>query len=571
MGGRRNLADAGLSGRLATTGAKAPTRDEGVSALAVTTGLPAPAGSNELPLADRPWVDHLAVVGFLLAAVVGGGLLLHLGRELTFFYDEWDWIFHRRSGGAESFLGNHNGHLHLLPIAAYRVLFVAVGLGTYLPYRIAVIVVHVACAGAVFVYCRRRVAPPAALSVSVVVLFLGAAWQNLLWPFQIGFLGSVFFGLLALLVIDDQPGRRDWLAALFLLLGIASSGIGVPVLLAVGAELTVQRAWRRLARVVGPPAVVYSLWTLGYGASQAERANFSKTPRYVFDAAAGAAAGLGNLSQSTGRVLVVGLALAIFASLVAYRRLPPRVVVLLVAAGSYWGLTALSRAHAGEPAASRYVYFGGVVLLLLVVELVQRWRAGTALNAVAVVVAVVFAWSNLSILRAGAAGLRDNSSFVRAELLAVELAGSRVPANFRPDEQRMPQVTVGEYLAAVRALGSPAGSVADLRARSTAARASADEVLIRSLDRVAEPSSNCQPMQHAGELELSVPSDGVVIMAKTAAVAVGLRRFGSEFIGTEPVPSGQSVRLLFTRDDAPDPWLVRLTSNASFEVCTPNG
>lgn len=539
--------------------------------MAATTGLPVPAGSSEVPLADRPWVDRLAVVGFLVAAVVCGGLLLHLGRELTFFYDEWDWILDRRSGGAESFLRNHNGHLHLLPIAAYRVLFAAVGLGTYLPYRIAVIVVHLGCAGAVFVYCRRRVAPPAALAVSVVVLFLGTAWQNLLWPFQIGFLGSVFFGLLALLVLDNQPGQQDWLAALILLLGIASSGIGVPILLAVGAELIVRRTWRRLAKVVGTPAVAYGLWTLAYGASQADRSNLSQVPRYVFDAAAGAAAGVGNLSMPTGRVLVAGLASAIVASVVVYQRLSPRMLALLVAGGSYWGLTALSRADAGEPAASRYVYFGGVVLLLLVVELVQRWRATTALNAVAVLVAVGFAWSNLSILRAGAAGLRENSSFVRAELLAVELAGSRAPADFRPDEQRMPQVAAGEYLAAVRSLGSPADNLAALRTRSVAVRSSADVVLIRALGRAAEQASACRAMGQGEAFEMEVPPDGVVVAAQAAAITVGLRRFGIDFTAAEPVPSGQSVRLRLTDDAAPEPWLARFTSDSAFEVCSPSG
>lgn len=517
------------------------------------------------------WVDRAAIAGFLVAALVAGRLLLHLGRGLTFFYDEWDWIFDRRSGSVEPFLEDHNGHLSLLPMVTYRLLFAVVGLRSYLPYRLVVIAVHVACAAAVFVYCRRRVGPPVALAASVVVLFLGSAWQDLLWPFQLGFLGSVLFGVLALHFLDEQAGRRDLLVALCLLLSIASSGIGVPVLLAVTAELVLRRAWRRQAVVIGPPALAYGLWSLAYGASQVDRSNVSRVPRYVFDAAAGAAAGLGDLSPSGGRVLVVGLVLALVAFVVVHRRLPPRVAALLVAGGSYWGLTALSRAHADEPAASRYLYFGGVVLLLLAVELVRRWGRNTTTSVVAVVVAGAMAWSNLSILRAGAAGLRDASAFVRAELSAVELAGSRAPAGFRPDEQRMPQVTAGEYLAAVRALGSPADTVTALRRRSPPVRAAADEVLVRALGRQVVTPTACRPAESTGPFDLQVPSDGVVVVAQTAAVTVGLRRFGLDYIGADPVPVGQAVWLRLTTDAAPDPWLARLDADAPFAVCSPSG
>lgn len=536
-----------------------------------TTSLPVHPSPNAASLAARPWVDRLALVGFLSACIAAAALLLHLGRGLTFFYDEWDWIFDRRSGSGDAFLRNHNGHLHLLPITAYRILFATVGLQTYLPYRLAVIAVHLACAGAVFVYCRRRVAPPAALAVSVVVLFLGAAWQNLLWPFQIGFLGSVLFGVLALLILDGHTGWRDWLLTLAILLAIVSSGIGIPVLLAVAAELAIRREWRRLVRIVGPPVVAYGLWALGYGASQVHQSNISRTPRYVFDAAAGAAAGLGNVSMSTGRMLVVGLTLAVVAFVAVHRRLSPRVVALVVAGGSYWGLTALSRAGAGEPAASRYVYFGGVVLLLLIVELVRRWGSSTAVNMAAVLIAGSLAWSNLVVLRAGAAGHREVSSFVRAELSAVELAGARTPADFRPDEGRMPQVTAGAYLAAVQALGSPADTLASLRRRPAPERASADDVLIRALGRTDEQALGCRLIEHGGTYELQVPRNGVVIAAGAAPVTVGLRRFGPDYTVAEPVASGRSVRLRLTEDAAPEPWLARLVAGAPFEVCSPNG
>lgn len=508
----------------------------------------------------------------MLAALVAGGLLAHLGRGLTFFYDEWDWIFERREGGPEVFLRNHNGHLHLLPIVAYRVLFATVGLRTYAPYRALVIVVHLACAAAVFLYCRKRVAPPAALGVSVVVLFLGAAWQNLLWPFQIGFLGSVFFGVLALFFLDDEDGagrRRDALVAVLVGLALVSSGIGVPVLLAVAAELVVRRSFRRLVTVVVPPLVAYCAWALVYGASQVDLANLSQAPRYVFDAAVGAAAGLGGLDVVFGRVIVVALGLAVLAFGVT-RRLRPRVVALVVAAGSYWGLTALSRGAAGEPAASRYVYFGGIVLLLVAVELVRAWGSTVVVNAACLVVAAGLAFSSMTILRAGAAGMRDVSSNVRPELAAVELAGPRAMPDVVPDEQRMPQLTAGEYLEAVEDLGSPADDLARVRTRSAVERDAADRAFVRVLRRQpGRREGACERVDVATPVVVTAGPDGLALVAGDREIRLRLKRFGPGFADADPVPPAQAVRLLLTKDAAPEPWIAEVQSETPFEVCRP--
>ncbi len=56
---------------------------------------------------------------------------------------------------------------------------------------------------------RRRVGPWPALFAAVLLLFLGPAWEVLLWPFEIAFAGSVLFGVAMLLALDRGERRGD--------------------------------------------------------------------------------------------------------------------------------------------------------------------------------------------------------------------------------------------------------------------------------------------------------------------------------------------------------------------------
>src|SRR5579862_8876922 len=238
-----------------------------------------------------------ATVALALLMAASALLLLYVGRRLTFFYDEWTFIVVRRGSSLGSYLDPHNGHLSLFPVLVYKALFATVGLRHYLPYRLVGVAMHLLCCGLLYVIVRRRLGPVGALLPTAILLFLGTAWQDLLWPFQIGYFGSIAGGLGALAVLDtDPPLRRTWPAAALLTWSILSSGVGIPFLFAAAALLLIRRAGWRHFWVVALPAVVYLAWYVGWGGGeQTNRAALLGAPQYIADAAAGAVAGLTGL------------------------------------------------------------------------------------------------------------------------------------------------------------------------------------------------------------------------------------------------------------------------------------
>ena len=85
--------------------------------------------------------------------------------------------------------------------------FEIVELRSYLPYLAQVIALHLAAVTGAYVLMRRRVGPFAATLLALPLLLLGAGAENLFWAFQTGFVGSVAFGIWALVLIE-QRGRR---------------------------------------------------------------------------------------------------------------------------------------------------------------------------------------------------------------------------------------------------------------------------------------------------------------------------------------------------------------------------
>ena len=149
--------------------------------------------------------ERLVLAVFAFLVVVAFVLLYRKGLGTTFYYDEWNFVMNRREWDVETFLRAHNEHLSLLPVLIFKLLFVTVGLDSYGVYRALLLLLHVVCVVLVYVLARERVEPPLALGVAAVILFLGAAWNDLLVPFQISFLLSVAAGLGMLIALE----RRD--------------------------------------------------------------------------------------------------------------------------------------------------------------------------------------------------------------------------------------------------------------------------------------------------------------------------------------------------------------------------
>src|SRR5207249_4945759 len=93
------------------------------------------------------------------------------------------------------------------------------------------------------------------LACAAVVLFLGAAWEDLLFfgaLIDIG--GSVAAGLAALWVLERERTSTDALACLLLLCSVGFSNVGVPFALGAAVAVLLRRSPRRLWIAVVPVA-----------------------------------------------------------------------------------------------------------------------------------------------------------------------------------------------------------------------------------------------------------------------------------------------------------------------------
>jgi hypothetical protein len=563
------------------------------------TGTAARIDAVAAPPRSRGALVAWIIVG--VAAMVASLLLLHVGRGTTWFFDDWSWILTRRTGSLDDYLANHNGHLNLVPVLVYKAMWSVFGLTNYTAFRVLAIVVHAGTCVLLFAYLRRRAQLWFAVSATVVILFLGYAFQDLIWPFQIQFTGAMAAGIAALLLLDRRDRAGDVGASIALVVSVACSGVGLPFVGAVTLELLLRRStWRRLW-VPLVPLALWGAWYLQDGQSQVKGSNLHLVPENAAQMGSAAVGALLGVSMDDGHVPLALLGLVVVVVLAIDRRISPRFAGVLALPLGYWILTSLSRAQFGDPAASRYLYPGAIFIVLAVSELVPRLKVpfGRVGATVAVLVLValvaVSLRGNVDQLRQGAAGLRDASTHVKAELRSVELARARVDPTFRPDELRAPQIDAGGYLEAVDDLGSPADSLRELRAQSAEVRAEADAVLLRALQarlRAAPESApgpgDAPAVVHAiggtatnagacagftpsapdtPDAGLELQTNGpVVVEASTAPVTVGARVIGDAFVplGTVEPGSDRTVDLPAT---AAGPWRLQLASTSAFRAC----
>jgi hypothetical protein len=557
--------------------------------------------------------DRLAWIVLAGLMAVAAAFLYHETRDTTFWFDEWDWVEHRRGNDLDSFLRGHNGHLSLVPVAIYKVLFAVAGLDDYAPYRMVLILAHLACVVLVFVYARRRVGNVVALLAATLILFLGPAWQDILWPFQMGWLISLAAGLGALLTLDREDRAGDGWSCILLGLSLASSSLGVPIALGLAVEALWGRHRWRDGWIVAAPLTLYALWWLGYHDSAFLRHNVVLTPGFVADGIAASLAALTGLAGPTvpdgaGTLLDWGRPLAIAAAALLIWRVarvgtvPVRVLVLILTPLSFWILTALNRAQISPPFSSRYVYVGAFFVVLLAVELARgtrvQWRAGLLIG-LAVAAATV---ANVGLIRDGGRFLRGSAEATTAGLGALELGRPKVDRDFVA--QALPGspfviVTAGAYFAAADELGSPAASASEIAAQSEGARRVADTHLMDIHGVELEPSAGdvravrrpvvdsvvggevrgrgpCAAFRPAGVtstnagsgVEVTVPRTGLLVTAIGGPARVGVRRFADRFQSLGTLAPSRRAAVRIGPDLAPQPWRLRVTTSERASVCT---
>jgi hypothetical protein len=528
----------------------------------------APAEPSASSDARRPG-DRLAVVVMALLSAAAFVALMAAGRRLDFFYDEWSFVQGRQAWTLGTFLEPHNEHISVLPVLSYKLLFETVGLAHHWPYRAVVAALFVACGFVVFLLARRRVGPWPALVAGTLVLVMGRSAENSVWAFQVGFVGSVLFGLLAFLALDRDGRRSDVLATLALGASMLCSSLGIPFAAGVAAELLVRRRARGLW-VPALPVAGYLLWRLGYGngADSITGDSVVNAGSWALDLAATSAGAVAGLSIDWGRVLLVGLVAVLVVRIARRGVLSPRLAGLATTAVAFWGLTGMARSLIVPATSSRYLLLGAVVVILISVELLRGVRLGWPELALGAGLVAVAGLAGLPFLRDYASSVRVSTGVVDAQLAAVELAGERAPAGFEVNRTLAPGLRAGPFRDAVRTTGSsPADSPADLERAFNSEREAADrvlqELLVRAGPATATLPRGCRRIPAGPAAPVTVPDGAALVLRGAGGTAqVRVRRFGDGFTGP-PL----SVRLgdrpaavRFGADRSPRPYVALVSA-----------
>ena len=250
-------------------------------------------------------VAHLGDGLFAVGLAVLLGYAAYLGRDLTFFSDDWPVIAFHYNG---RYLIPYDSHLLLLPIAIYRVLFVTAGLSTYTPYRVVGLACYAAFGMLLYVYLRHRTHPVLAALASLAVVWYSAAQLNVLFPLALNF--SIPLAAMAAIwyLLDlDQP-RVDVAAGACLAVALASGGVGLMPVVAVGVELLILRAPIRRWLPFLLPSALWLVWYAKYHTPITHPNTVVGSVRYAIHQAQATLAGFVGAWNAGGYVLLAASA-----------------------------------------------------------------------------------------------------------------------------------------------------------------------------------------------------------------------------------------------------------------------
>jgi hypothetical protein len=539
----------------------------------------------------------------VILMLADAGVLLRFQWNLTFFVDEWQLLVERRRWDLDAFLRPLYEHLFLVPVAVFKVLMLAVGIGPRWVYGLPLIAMHLTCVALVYVLARSRLGPWFALAPAALILFLGSSVDNMLLPIQISFLASTAAGLGMLLAFDgSSTRRRDGTACILLGLSLASSSLGLSFVVAALAEVLTRQSWTRRLWIVLVPVLVYAAWFVVYGPTGLQqggdlRGNVPFVPAHMAAAAAAVLGALAGLDLAWGRVLAVAGALFVLGRVLSGERLSPRVISLGLAVLVFWSVGGLARAHQHDPDASRYLYPAAVYIVLIGVEFLRPVRLGTRWAAVLAVGVAFAAIGNANSLRGARDSLQGFTRMLSAQFAALEVLGrENVPPDFVAAVDLAPGISAEDYFEMVDDLGSPVDGTQDLLHAPEEDRRRADAVLAQVLAATAQRSPNvnlvaprpdvesirfgratlddrCVRFDSAsgGEGSIVVTARGPVVLISALAggpLEVSVRRFGGHFHPVGRLSAGSSRGWGLPSGDLPTPWRLRLSGRAGAEVCS---
>lgn len=388
---------------------------------------------------------HLASLAGILAFVVA------CARGQWFFGDEWDFLSFRGITGSHKFglWTPHNEHWSTIPILLWRGIFHFVGISSYWPYTGLLFAAHLLCVHFLWQILRRQpgVTPLLAIAGAAALGLYGAGWENLLWAFQIGFIGSLAFGLGLVAAVDKEGGRRRVIGvAIGAVLSLMMSGISVVMVGVLGLTALSKWGWRKALQVTAPAGLVYVVWFTRYGEPAIEQQDqlhgtLRDVPRYVVGGVGGTLGGLVD-HRSWGSYLLIGLAVAALWQARRWLREAPEALAMGIGAVALYAVISQGRGALPQPATSRYLYLSaGLLIPAVVVTLGHVTRRWTWSRALAVLATLAVVANGAHVLQRESRvqrpiDLANRGQFIAAEQLAktgIHLVSNQPQSPFAPD------------------------------------------------------------------------------------------------------------------------------------------
>jgi len=526
--------------------------------------------------------------------LASAAVLLGFMSELTFWRDEWAFILNRRGFSVDTFLDPHYEHIAIAPIAIYKLLLAIFGMGSPLPFQLAAVTMFLGAVLLLFVWLRKRVSEWLALAAVLPLLFFGPSWDDLLWPFQIGFYGSLIGGIGALLALDRNDRKGDRLACGLLALGMTFSSLGIAFAAGVAVSVAIRPDRLRRAYVAAIPIGLFGLWWLGWGREADSFLSFNNLatlPSYVLDGLSSSLSSLFGLATPRdeitvrpldwGRPLLAGFALLAVLRLIQLRRVPQGCWVIGATAISFWALAGLNASIFRFPESGRYQLMGAIFMVMFAAELLRGMRVPRGAMVAAVCIAAIAAASNLNYLHQFWNSIKQFGDLQPAGLAALEIGRGQIPDDFELTEENsdvdyLGELDAGPYYSAVDAFGSPAYTPEELAGASEAARTAADKVFgaayglgLEAVSGASRPVGRCDEVDAGTSPVVPVGPGGVALDADPGGdVQVRLRRYATTSFPVDAGTLAPGTRQLTVPQDAStQPWELLLTGSGRVGIC----
>lgn len=547
-----------------------------------------------------------ALPWLVLAAVMAGAfaVIMHAGRGTTFFYDDWPVILDRRDWTLDNLLRPHVDHLQVFPTLAYKLMLETIGMHAHWAYRALLAALNILTAVLLFLYARKRVSPWLAIGLAACLVVMADSWYNLLYSFQINFVGAMAAGMGMLLALDRRDRLGDVLASVLLAVSIGCNSVALPFAVAAAIEVLWRSdRWRRIW-IPAVPLVLYGIWRLVYGdrmSTETEWWNVQEIPAWIMDGLDDSVAAMVGVSGEYSATLSIALIVLVVWAALRPGAITPRLVSVLAMPLVFWILSALSRANQGIQAdENRYLYASALMLALLAVEAARGVRLPGRVTAVIAGLLLFGAAASANDVEDGGIKLREFSISGKDAATAYDIAGKLVPYEWGEADPTQTFLRAGPYLEAVGDYGpSPGFTRAELLRQDPARKLGVDQALTRihgiGVDAVPKDTPAATPAPkilggQGGHTEaagrgciryvpldataffvVEMPWNGLLVKPGDAAAEVRVHRFSSIW---PEVPLGEAAANAAARvepaapDGAPELFAAQVKSASPFEVCT---